>query len=153
VATFGVPHFFLTMINRNIARGLFVVMLSLLFGVPAYLYYPIGDFAHGGPGLFPVVVSIMLALIGISMTIRAWFAQPDPLPLSLKNIAVITAALCAFAAVSEYVNMIVGIVLMVFIAAIAGTNYSWVRNVKISIALVLIAFAFQRLLGMNLPLY
>jgi hypothetical protein len=35
----------------------------------------------------------------------------------------------------------------------AGSSYSWVRNVKISLGLVAMALALQKLLGLNLPLY
>ncbi|MBS0426214.1 MAG: tripartite tricarboxylate transporter TctB family protein [Proteobacteria bacterium] len=141
------------MIDKNLARGIFILLFAILFGVPAVLNYPIGHFARGGPGLFPTMVSVLLGMIGIAMIVRSRFVKSEPLSLNVKNIAIIVGSLCAFAIISEHVNMIVGIVAMVFIAAIAGTNYSWLRNVKISVALVLIAFGFQRLLGLNLPLY
>lgn len=141
------------MIDRNLARGIFVVLLALLFGVPAVLHYPIGNFARGGPGLFPTMVSGILGVIGLSMIIRSRFTRPERLEINLKNIGIIIASLVVFALVSEHLNMIAGIVLMVFIAALAGTNYSWWRNVKVSAMLVIFAFGFQRLLGLNLPLY
>ena len=141
------------MIDRNLGRGLFLVAIALLFGITAARNYPIGAFSRGGPGLFPLLVSVLLGLIGLAMVIRSRFETPDPLPTQIKNISIIIGSLCAFAVVSEYLNMIVGIVLMVFIAALAGTNYSWVRNVKVSFVLVLFAFGFQKLLGVNLPLY
>jgi len=49
--------------------------------------------------------------------------------------------------------MIAGIVFMVFCASFAGTSYSVVRNLIISAGLLAIAFAFQKLLGLQLPLY
>ena len=56
--------------------------------------------------------------------------------------------------ISEHVNMIAGIVFMVFCASFAGTaSYSVVRNLKIAAGLIAVAFAFQKLLGFNLPLY
>jgi hypothetical protein len=61
--------------------------------------------------------------------------------------------LCGLAVISKFINMAVGIVFMVFVATLAGTSYSWKRNLKISAGLVAIAFAFQKLLGLNLPLY
>ena len=64
----------------------------------------------------------------------------------LKNIAIILASLCGFAVLSEYLNMIVGIVFMVFCASFAGTSsYSVMRNLKISVGLVVVALAFQKL--------
>lgn len=49
--------------------------------------------------------------------------------------------------------MIVGIAFMVFCASLAGTSYSVARNLKIAAGLVAVAFAFQKLLGLQLPLY
>ncbi len=137
--------------DRNLARGLFLVAISLAFGLTA-LRYPIGDFARAGPGLFPVVVSAMLLLIGVATVIRSRFVPKVRLDLHLKNIGIILGSLCAFALVTLFVNMTAAIVVMVFIATLAGTSYSWRRNVKIALGLCLMAVAFAKLLGMNLPL-
>ncbi|MDR6537094.1 tripartite tricarboxylate transporter TctB family protein [Variovorax soli] len=138
--------------DRNLARGLFLVLISLAFGLQS-LRYPIGDFSRAGPGLFPALVSGLLGLIGVATVIRSRFVERVRLDLNFKNIAIIMASLCGFAVLSMYLNMIVGIVFMVFCSTTAGTSYSWVRNVKISAGLVLMALAFQKLLGLNLPLY
>lgn len=139
--------------DRNLNRGLFLIALALLFGVPAF-NYQIGSFAHAGPGLFPAMVSGMLMVIGIVTVIRSRFVKPIPMSVNFKNIAIILASLCTFALVSTYVNMTVGIVVMVFIASLAASGkYSWVRNVKVAVVLVAFAFGFQKLLGLNLPLY
>jgi hypothetical protein len=138
--------------DRNLARGLFLVAISLAFGLTA-LRYPIGDFARAGAGLFPVVVSSMLLLIGIATMIRSRFVEKVRLDLHFKNIGIILGSLCAFAVITLLVNMTVAIITMVFIATLAGTNYSWKRNVKIAIGLCLMALVFAKLLGMNLPLY
>lgn len=138
--------------DRNLARGLFLVAISLAFGLTA-LRYPIGDFGRAGPGLFPVVVSSMLALIGIATVIRSRFVGKVHLDLQFRNIGIILGSLCAFAVITLVVNMTAAIVAMVFIATLAGTNYSWKRNVKIAAGLCLMALVFAKLLGMNLPLY
>jgi len=72
---------------------------------------------------------------------------------NLKNISLFLASLCGFAVIAEERNMIAGIVFMVFCASLAGTSYSVVRNIKISAGLIAVAFAFHKLLGLNLPLY
>jgi hypothetical protein len=141
------------MIDRNLARGVFLVAISLLFGVTAALYYPIGEFARGGPGLFPVLISAMLFLVGVATLVRSRFTDKVPLTFNYRNIGLILGSLCAFALVSEFVNMTAGIIAMVFLATLAGTNYSAVRNLKIAAGLVAVAFVFAKFLGLNLPLY
>ena len=138
--------------DRNLMRGLVLVAISLAFGLTS-LKYPIGDFSRAGPGLFPLMVSSMLLLVGISTIVRSRFTERTPLGFNMKNIFIIIAALCAFSLLSHFINMLVGIVALVFIASQAASSYSWIRNVKIALGLIIVAFCFQRFLGLQLPLW
>jgi len=138
--------------NRNLVRGLVLMALALAFGLPS-VHYSLGSLSHAGPGMFPFIVSCMLFVIGGITVLRARLVAPVPLNFNPRNIAIILASLCCFALVSLFVNMVVGIVTMVMVATFAASSYSVPRALKISLGLVLIAFAFQKLLGFNLPLY
>jgi len=138
--------------NRNLVRGLFLMAIALAFGLTA-LRYPIGDLSRAGPGLFPAMVSAMLLVIGVSTVIRSFFVAPVKLDFNVKNISLILGSLCGFALISTFLNMIAGIVFMVFCSAFEGSSYSWVRNVKVSAGLIVMALALQKLLGLNLPLF
>ena len=138
--------------DRNLVRGLFLIAISLAFGLTS-LRYPIGQFSRAGPGLFPLMVSSLLFLIGLATVVRSRFVERTHLNFNLRNIALIVLSLCGLAVISLYLNMIVGIVFMVFCSAFAGTTYSVLRNLKVSAGLIAVAFAFQKLLGLNLPLY
>ena len=139
--------------DRNLVRGLFLVAISLAFGLAA-MRYPIGEFSRAGPGLFPLMVSGLLLLIGLITVVRSRFVERIQMEFNAKNIFIILASLCGFAVISEFVNMIAGIVFMVFVATFAGTaKYSVMRNLKVAAGLVAVAFAFVKLLGFNLPLY
>lgn len=126
--------------------------IALAFGLTA-LRYSVGNLAHAGPGLFPAMVSGMLLVIGVATVVRSFFVEKVHLPLYFRNIVIILGSLCGFALVSMYVNMIAGIVFMTFFSTLAGTSYSWWRNVKISAGLIAMALALQYLLGLNLPLF
>lgn len=139
------------MIDRTLARGLFLAAIALSFGLSS-LRYKIGEFSRPGPGLFPLMISSMLLLIAVAVIVRSFFVEHEALHFPLRNITLLLAALCGFALVSHFANMTLGIVVMVFISTLAGDSYSLWRNVKISAALIAVAFAFQKLLGLNLPL-
>jgi hypothetical protein len=138
--------------NRNLIRGVFLLVFSLIFGVYSRKYQ-FGDFSRAGPGLFPLLVSCLLFLIGLITVVRSRFVASVPLEFKFRNISIVLASLCGFALISAYLNMTVGIVFMVFCSTYAGTSYSVMRNVKISAGLIAIAFALQKLLGLNLPLF
>lgn len=138
--------------NLNLVRGLFLITVSLIFGLTS-LRYSLGQFSHAGPGLFPAFVSTLLLFIGIVTVVRSRFVPSIPLPLEFRKILIIAGSIFGFGIFSIYVNMIAGIVFMVFTSTAAGTSYSWWRNLKVAAALVALAFVLQKSLGVNLPLY
>ncbi len=139
------------MIDRNLARGMFMCAIALSFGLPA-LRYGIGTLSHAGPGLFPLMVSSLLLLIGVLTVVRSRFVEKVAMHFQVRNIAILLAALCAFSLVSQLLNMTLGVVVMVLIASRAGSSLSLLPILPIAAGLVVVAFAFQKLLGLNLPL-
>lgn len=138
--------------NRNLVRGLFLMAIALLFGLMSF-NYKIGQLSRAGPGLFPLMVSSFLFAVGLLIAVRSYFFERVRMSYNVKNIALILLGLVGFALLSEYLNMIVGIVFMVFCTSFAGTSYSVLRNLKVSAGLVAVAFGFKYLLGLQLPLF
>jgi len=137
--------------NLNLVRGVFLVAISLAFGLTSF-GYKIGDFSRAGPGLFPAVVSGLLFLIGIASVIKARYVKPVPIDYNFRNIVIIIVSLAGFAFISEHINILVGIFFLAFSASYAGRNNSLKRNIKICIGLSLVACGFKFLLHLNLPL-
>ena len=138
--------------DLNLLRGLALMAIALLFGV-ASKRHDLGELSRAGPGLFPLIVSCLVFLIGLVTVVRARFVTRVPVDYSLKNIALILTGLCGFAQLSQHLNMIVGILFLVFCVSFAATTYSVARNLKIAAGLIAIAFIFKNILGLQLPLY
>ncbi len=137
--------------NQNFLKGVFIMAFALLFGLTSFRYQ-IGTFSRGGPGLFPLMASVALFVIGLIVVIYSRFIDPVPMSHSVKNISIIMLSLIGCAVISALINMIAGIVFLVFCSSLAATSYSTVRNLKISLGLIIVAFGFKYLLGLNLPL-
>ena len=105
-----------------------------------------------------VLVVAVVLLLGLINMMRGGSPQRSQqlmrmrVALQFVAIVIIMIALCGFAVASQYANMVLGIAFMVFFASLAADNYSWLRNVKITVALIAVAYAFEYLLGLNLPL-
>ena len=138
--------------NRNLIRGLFLMAIALLFGLAAF-NYKVGQLSRAGPGLFPLMVSSILFAIGLLIAVRSYFVERVLMSYNVKNIALILLGLVGFALLSQYLNMIVGIIFMVFCSSFAATSRSLARNVQVSAGLIAVALGFKYLLGLQLPLY
>jgi hypothetical protein len=138
--------------NRNLVKGIFLLAIALAFGLGSFRY-PMGSLARAGPGLFPLLISSLLLLVAAALVVRALLSERIPIPFNVRNIVLILVSLIGFALISQHLNMIAGITFMVFCAALAGTSYSVMRNLKIAGVLIAVAFAFQKFLGLQLPLY
>lgn len=137
--------------NQTLVRGLFLACVALAFGLGA-LQYPLGDFARAGPGLFPLLVSGLLLAVALLTILQSRASAPVPIRLNLKNIGCVLLGLASFVLCSKLIDMAVGIVALVFIAALAGSAYRPVRNLQVAAVLIAIAWVFQRFLGLNLRL-
>jgi len=138
--------------NTNLIRGLFLLAIALIFGVASSMH-SLGSVNRPGPGLFPLIVSGMLGVVALVTIIRAYFVPAVNMTYNFKNIAIIIGSLVAFALFSMYVNMIAGVVALVFFSGLAAKTYSFSRNAKITVCLLGVAFVFKSMLGLNLPLY
>ena len=140
------------MINQNSVRALLLAAVALFFLLQAP-GYSIGSLSRPGPGLFPLIVSGLLLLVSLAIFVRSRFIEVVPLDFRIRNIALVTASLVCFALVSEYVNMLAGIAVMVTMASLASDDFSIPRTAAITIALCLVAIAMKKGLGVQLPLY
>jgi hypothetical protein len=99
------------------------------------------------------LVSSLLLIVAILTIVQSRLIPFVALELNFKNIALVLAGLVGFVVFSLFINMVVGIVALVFIASLAGSTYSWKRNLQVSAGLIAVAAAFQKLLGLNLKLW
>ncbi len=119
------------------------LLLPLTYSIPtggalimlAGIYYgaQYGDSVSAITMKIPHASSIVACIDGYQMTLKGQ-----------TGLALFTAGLSSFVG---------GTVAIVVLSTLAGTSYSVARNVKIAAGLVAVALAFQKLLGLNLPLY
>ena len=137
--------------NKQLLRGIFLMIFALACGIQASTDR-LGLLSRPGAGFFPLMVSSLLFLIGLITAVRSRYTPALPMAFNPKNIAVVLGSLVGFVLVSQLTNMVAGIAFLVFFSSLAASSYSWQRNLKVVAGLLAIAFAFQKLLGLNLPL-
>ncbi|MBC9878635.1 tripartite tricarboxylate transporter TctB family protein [Bradyrhizobium sp. INPA01-394B] len=139
-------------INRDLVKGLSLLAIALFFGLQANSY-PLGTLGRAGPGMFPLVVSALLFLVGSAIVVRTRIVRGDRLEFKARNIALVAAGLLSFVLLSGYVNMLVGLTVMVLISSYAASDFKLSRALALSAVLACVALAMKLGLGLQLPLY
>ena len=142
---------------RRGSKRLVVPLLGLVVGV-AYTAgatrYPAGTLVSPGPGLFPLLAGLTIALgaaIALITEARAPSTMPEPLAPARARVPILVVALTAYAIVLQGVGFLVAsATLCAVVLVILGRRGPW-GAIAIAVALSAGAWVTFRILGVPLP--
>ncbi|MDF2117662.1 tripartite tricarboxylate transporter TctB family protein [Roseiarcaceae bacterium H3SJ34-1] len=139
--------------NADIEAGLFFTLFGGLTAALS-LQYNLGTIAAMGPGLFPLMLGTLLAVIGLVIFIKGiLFGGEEARSLPLWPIILITASLLVFAFLLLTVGLTVAVPAQVFIALRASQHFTVKRAIALSLGLLAFCYVvFVYLLGIPVPM-
>lgn len=151
--------------QKDFFSGLMFVAVGSAFAVGAQ-NYEVGEAARMGPGYFPTMLGILLALLGLGILVRSLrHGGPDGDPIGAiawRPLSYIIGANLAFGALLVGVpslgipalGLIVSIYALVFIASMARPKSSPVESFVLATLLALLSYgAFVKLLNLQFPVW
>lgn len=120
------------------------VMFSV-FGLGAAIIasgYGFGTPARMGPGFFPIVVGVLLAVMGLALIVQSLLHPEDDEPVErvhLRPLFFISAAIAAFGILMEERGLIAALVALIVIARFAGREGSLLELAIMVIVLIAVA--------------
>lgn len=139
--------------KADVEAGLFFTLFGgLTAGLS--LQYQMGTIAAMGPGMFPLILGIMLTAIGLIILAKGVMAGGETIrSLSLKAAFLITLSLLVFAALVLAVGLVAAVPAQVFIALWASDHFTLKRAIALSIGLLLFCYlVFIYFLGVAVPM-
>ena len=128
--------------------------------------YTIGTGARMGPGYFPLVLGVLLAALGVLIAVRSFSSGPedgDPVGrFAWRPLIFIISANLAFGACLgglpsiglPPLGLIVGIVILTFVASLASDEFNAKETLILSIVLCVFSYgAFIKLLNLQFPVW
>lgn len=110
--------------NPNIYSGLLFIGIALFFGVTA-LDYRIGTMAAIGAGFFPLMLSILLGVMGLSLIVSARGVRERVAEtVSPRVVVLILGAVLLFALCLNYLGLMAAIVLQSVVASLAHQRFT-----------------------------
>ncbi|QTD46444.1 tripartite tricarboxylate transporter TctB family protein [Ottowia testudinis] len=146
--------------QKDFFAGLLYMLIGIGFAWGA-TNYTIGDGARMGPGYFPLMLGIVLAVIGGIVMFRALVVEtPDGDPIgrwAWKPLAFIIAANFLFGILLggwpllgiPAMGLIIAIVVLTFVAALAGTEFKFIEVLILAVLLAALSW-FAFVWGLNL---
>ena len=151
--------------SKDFYAGLLFTLVGSAFGWGA-LDFQVGSSGRMGPGYFPLLLGVMLALLGAVMMLRAAWLQPergDAIgPWAWKPMVAIIAANLLFGVALgglpglklPALGLMLGIYGLTFVACLAGERFRFREAALLATALAALSYlAFVLLLQLQLPVW
>lgn len=139
---------------KDLVTGITLLALAGFFAISAWRDLKLGTPGAMGPGFFPLVVAMALALLAGLIVIRAFRHGTSPADIAgLRPVACILAAPALFGLLVAPAGFVLAIAASGFVAALASPNMRLVEALATALVLtILCAVLFVYLLQMPVPL-
>ena len=139
---------------KDFWSGLFFIAVALAF-IGLSQPYGMGNMHRMGPALFPMLVSMLLAGLGIIVAGRSFVIDGPPVPgFHLRPIAVSLIAIAVFGVALAHLGLVAAIAALVLIGALASRES---RALETAGLVVVLAFfstvVFVWLLNLPIPVW
>jgi hypothetical protein len=138
---------------KDLLAGLIFIGLALAFGY-ATLDYEIGTAFRMGPGYFPLVLSGILALLGVIITLQSIASGPDETPIGRAPwlaMVLILGGIVFFGATVRGLGFVPALFVTTFLSAFASERTGIVGALALAAAMVAISMTIF-VWGLGVPL-
>jgi hypothetical protein len=136
--------------NKDFFAGLLMIGIGAIAFYMA-LDYPFGSALRMGPGYFPRVLAGILIAFGIYVGLRGLRTGEKVEGIwGWKALAYVTAAFVAFGWLMDQVGLIPSLVVLFFVAALAGHEFKFKEVVILATVMILFAYGVF-IYGLGLP--
>lgn len=118
----------------ELAAGLIIFALGVIIAVES-LTYPFGTLRNVGPAIFPMLLGIILAMLGLTITFEGRVSLAVAPAIPWRAILAICASLASFALLIDSAGAYVAIAALVFLAGLADRPFRPVTLLIVSICL------------------
>jgi putative tricarboxylic transport membrane protein len=137
-------------------KDLWPGVIFVATGLAAVLFgreYSLGTTTKMGPGYFPAVLGVMLALIGLALVVRSFLLAGEQLGgFALKPLGLVLGATVLFGLLLRGAGMVVALVVLAAVSASASRQFQWAPAVALAVGLAAFSvLVFTKALGLPIP--
>ncbi|WP_128254052.1 tripartite tricarboxylate transporter TctB family protein [Falsirhodobacter deserti] len=140
--------------HDDIMWGAILALLGL--GVAAYAAacYDMGSLRRMGPGFFPVMLGIVLAVLGAAIAVPAWWRKGVARPLYWREALGVTASLMLFSVLMGTAGIVVATVVTTLVASSVAPRGGTLWRVVLAVVVAALTWLiFIAGLSMSIPVW
>ena len=133
--------------QRDYYAGALMILVGVFAGYVATTY-DLGSLREMGPGFFPLILSVLIAALGVGIAATAGRTEGDAygpmahghrVGVDLRGWAAIFAGVVAFIALGHYAGMAPATFACVFLAAIGDSQHTWRSAATLALGITIVA--------------
>lgn len=142
--------------HRDFWSGIMFLAMGVLFTIFSQAYQ-LGTPARIGPGFFPTMLGILMALLGIGIAWRATATSSgkgDLEAVGWRELFLVLLSVGVFAAALPYLGMVVAVTLLIAISSFASHEFNWKETaISAVVLLVMSELVFVKGLELQFPVF
>ena len=143
--------------QRDFWSGLMFLVAGVVFAVGA-TNYSMGTSARPGAGYFPLLLSVIMAILGAIVLFKALTIETpggDPIgDIAWRPLLVIVVAIAVFGLTLERLGMVITVPILIIISSLAGDEFKWKGVIASAVVLTVGSWAvFVLGLKLTIPLW
>lgn len=142
--------------HRDFWSGIMFLVLGALFTILSQAYQ-LGTPARMGPGFFPTMLGVLMALLGAAIVWQstARSTREGRLePVGWRELFLVLVAVGVFAVALPWLGMVIAIALLIGISAVASHEFSWKETaISIVVLLIMSELVFVKGLELQFPVW
>lgn len=143
--------------ERDFWSGVMFIAMGIGFAVGAG-NYSLGTSARPGPGYFPLILSVIMAILGAIVLFKSLTIETeggDPVgAFAWRPLLIVVASIVMFGLLLPRVGLFITVPLLILAVSFATTEFSWFGTLVNAVALTIFAWlVFVVGLKLTIPLY
>jgi Tripartite tricarboxylate transporter TctB family len=137
---------------KDFWAGVLFMAIGAAFAIVIKVYeYPLGTTRSMGPGYFPLVIALLLALLGIIIVAKSLVTSGEPVSkFAWRPIIWILGGVVLFGLTAKTIGLALAIVLLVLVSAFGGHEFKIKEQLTAAVILA-IGSVLVFVIGLKLP--
>lgn len=143
--------------ERDFWSGVMFIAIGIFFGVGAG-NYSLGTSARPGPGYFPLMLSVLMAILGAVVLFKSLTIETEGGdkvgPFAWRPLLIVVASIIVFGLLLPRLGLFATVPLLIVMVSLATTEFTWVGTLVNAAVLTVFAWlVFVVGLKLTIPLY